>query len=66
MDKVVGFGSYGEVWVGKNRRSNVKVAIKKLVLAHGSTDMVAIMNEINTLINCVRFLILMKICDKSI
>jgi len=55
IEKLLGFGSYGEVRVGIHKRSNAVVAIKKIPLKGASEKAVQmVLNEIQTLITVVK------------
>ena len=53
--KPLGFGSFGEVKLARNKNTKVHFAVKKMNVDPKDTKLVEMIhNEINTLIKCVR------------
>lgn len=58
MERVLGLGSYGEVKLGRHKRSKVQVAIKKIPIDPKDKELVEmIFSEIKVLIQCVSLLV---------
>ena len=54
MERNLGYGSYGEVKLGRHRKTNRAVAIKKIPISDQPADVLEmITNEVTTLIECV-------------
>lgn len=54
MERCLGYGSFGEVYLGKHRRSKRQVAIKKIPInSTSANELESIFNEVKILIECV-------------
>lgn len=60
--KPLGYGSFGEVKLARNRNTKVQFAVKKMNVDPKDTQLVEMIhNEIKILMRCVRFHYLLKL-----